>query len=269
MKGCVNLEVIKSVLIGLISFGILIATHELGHFTSALISKIKVSEFSIGFGPKILAKKVNGINYKLSMFPIGGYVKMPESEDEEGSDGVFFSQASSFAKFITLLAGSFSNILSGYLIILFIFVFFENGSFVFNTSGFLQNIQLGTSFFKDIIVIIFDSFKGLLVGEFGIADLSGPIGITTIIGESAKTSFSSYLIMLAFISINIGISNLLPIPALDGARALFVIVEVMFKKEFSVKLQERIHFVGLVALLALILIITVKDISTIAQMFLT
>lgn len=250
----------EKILVGIFSFAVLIITHEMGHYISALLFKIRVSEFSIGFGPKIISKTKNGITYKLSLFPIGGYVQMPEKLDVESSEGVPFSKAGTTAKITTLLAGSVSNILFGYLVVLFVCIFVENGHLDFEAAKLFENFKLANDSFKNFLSIIFDSFKNLLSGGYGLKDLSGPIGITEAITESLNSSTYSYLIMLSFIAVNIGVFNLLPIPALDGARALFCLIEAVFGRKIPVKIQEGIHNVGLTFLVGLIIVVTFKDI---------
>lgn len=255
------MNIIITIIVGIFSFGFLIISHELGHYIMARLSKIRISTFSIGFGPQILSKKKNGITYTLSLLPIGGYVTMPEDFEVESSDGIPFSKSSFFSKTATLLAGSLSNIFFGYLILIFIFLFIQNGQINFDFSNIYENFMQANSFFAQVISIVFDSLKGLFTGNYGISDLSGPIGVTTIIGKSLDISIYVYLIMLSFISINIGIFNLLPIPSLDGSRALFCILELITNQKFSIKIQEKIHNTGLVALLCLIVIVTIKDIN--------
>ena len=90
--------------------------------------------------------------------------------------------------------------------------------------------------------------------------ISGPVGTTTAIGESAKVGLDSLLLVVALISINLGIVNLLPFPALDGGRILFLAIEAVRRKPISQKVEYAVNAAGLILLLALMAVITVKDV---------
>ncbi len=80
------------------------------------------------------------------------------------------------------------------------------------------------------------------------------------LGEAAKSGFDSLLFLTVFISINLGIMNLLPLPALDGGRLLFQIVELVRGKPISRKVEGYIHFAGLAILMMLMIVVTFKDV---------
>ena len=121
--------------------------------------------------------------------------------------------------------------------------------------------------------LIFISLKDIITGKYSLRDLSGPVGIVDTIGdvvdsetdkETGKIDWSSLihtmLSISAFITINIGIFNLLPLPALDGGRLVFLIIEGIRRKPVKPEHEGMVHFVGLVALLLLMAIVTVSDI---------
>lgn len=103
------------------------------------------------------------------------------------------------------------------------------------------------------------SLKHLVLGDFGLRDLSGPLGIGDAFGQSK--SLYSTLFLTALISINLGIFNLLPIPALDGGQIIRIIIERIRKKPFSTKAVAIVNGCCLLVLLGLICIVTVFDIS--------
>ena len=90
--------------------------------------------------------------------------------------------------------------------------------------------------------------------------ISGPVGITNQMIESAKAGSTNFLYLISVITINLGVMNLLPIPALDGGRLVFLIVEMITRKKPSPKLESMIHFVGLVVLLAFMAFVAFNDI---------
>ena len=108
------LTIILSVLV----FGFLIFIHEFGHYITARLFKVKINEFSIGMGPKLVwyDSKKTGIRYAISMFPIGGYVAM-EGEDNETEDPNSFDKKPAWKRFIITAAGAAVNIITGFLII--------------------------------------------------------------------------------------------------------------------------------------------------------
>ena len=108
------------ILIAIILFGVLIAVHEFGHFISAKLLGVKVNEFSIGMGPRLLHKTKGETEYSLRLFPIGGFCAM-EGEDEATDDPRSFECQAAWKKFIILVAGAFMNFVAGVLIILVLF----------------------------------------------------------------------------------------------------------------------------------------------------
>ena len=107
---------------------------------------------------------------------------------------------------------------------------------------------------------VWESLIDLISGRYGINEMSGPVGTTEVIGEAAKEGFVYVIYLAGLISVNLGILNLLPIPALDGGRILFLIVEAVRKKKLPNDLEAKIHYVGIVLLMGLMMVITFKDI---------
>ena len=108
----------------------------------------------------------------------------------------------------------------------------------------------------------------LFTGQVGIQDMSGPVGIVEAIGDTYDASVSSgvfYVVMnminfMILLSANLGVMNLLPIPALDGGRILIYIVEVIRRKPLNQNLEAKINFVGFVLLMGLMVIVMYQDI---------
>ena len=123
--------------------------------------------------------------------------------------------------------------------------------------------------------LIYISLFDLVRGKYSLKDLSGPVGIVDQMNEvidsqtSAETGIDwkgltqNMLAMGGFISINIGLFNLLPLPALDGGRLMFLIVELIRRKPVNPKYEGLVHFVGLVLLMLLMVVVTVSDITKI------
>ena len=108
--------------------------------------------------------------------------------------------------------------------------------------------------------VIWRSLIDLISGKYGISAVSGPVGVTVAIGSVAKQSLRNLLPIAALITINLGIFNLLPIPALDGGRLLFISAEMITRKKVPEKYETLVHTVGFVILIGFMLLITAKDI---------
>ncbi len=100
----------------------------------------------------------------------------------------------------------------------------------------------------------------LFTGKLSLDALSGPVGVYSVVGEAAKTSVESVLYLMAYLSLNLGFINILPFPACDGGRVLFLIIEAIRKKKMNPKVEGIINSVGFILLMLLMLVITIKDI---------
>lgn len=110
------------------------------------------------------------------------------------------------------------------------------------------------------VKMVFDSLGGLFSGRYGVEAVSGPVGITKTISDVAKTSMLGVLNLVVIISINLGVMNLLPIPALDGGHLLIYFIEVIRRKPVKPEVEGMINFIGLVLMLGLLILISIKDI---------
>lgn len=111
--------------------------------------------------------------------------------------------------------------------------------------------------------LIFDSFRMLFAGEASVDDLSGPVGIVSAVNESTSHGIIYFLMLTAMMCVNLAIINILPFPALDGGRILFVIIRKVTGKMISDELEAKIHTIGMLLLFALIILITFKDVGSI------
>lgn len=327
-------------------FSLLIVVHELGHFFAAKLNGIRVNEFALGMGPKILKFHIGKgeTEYTLRLFPIGGMCAM-EGEDELSVDSRAFSQKKVWQRITVVIAGPVMNILIGFILLLVMLapesyfssttikVFDENsvaqasglqvgdqitavnGSRIYVDSDFSfqvlrdsdgvvdltvvrggQKMQLpNVNFMKadesgqqkvtfdfkvegikntplslikqtalktvSIVKMVISSVFDLITGHFGISDLSGPVGTASAIGQSAMMGWSSFLSMVCFITINLGVFNLLPIPALDGSRLVFLLIEAVRRKPIKPEYEAYVHFAGFILLMGLMVVVTFHDIT--------
>lgn len=335
------LQILYTVLI----LGFLIFIHELGHFTVAKLSKIKVNEFSLGMGPAIFKKQGKQTLYAVRLLPIGGYVKM-EGEDEDSKDPDSFSEKPVLVRIAVVVAGAFMNILFG-LIVTAILVssteklpsvtvgdFTDNalsaesgleiGDTITEVNGKKINIYMDLSaafsraygkdsvdmtvirdgkevelkdvkfekyeiaegmesiypdfrvyakektfgnvvhetFFRTLsfVTLTYESFGDLITGKVSLQYVSGPVGTSEVIAQAAKSGWSSVLYLIALITINLGVVNMLPLPALDGGRFIFLVIELIRGKPVNQKYEAAVHLIGMALLLILMVVITFKDI---------
>ena len=344
------MSTVTTIILAILIFGLLIFVHEFGHYFFARLFKVKIHEFSIGMGPKIIQykSKKTGINYAVSAVPIGGYVAMA-GENDESDDPNSFDKKPAWQRFIITVAGAAVNITVGF-IVLIIYTSLVNiggtvvGEFVPETdTGYeistedqglmiydriievdgrrvaiadqlsyeimrrghepiditvlrngerivLEDVTFPTisesgqtfgmmdfkvfraektmgsvlnySFAKGVLMLrmCYESIADLITGRYSFEAVSGPVGISTAIGDAAKAGVEPLLYLTALISINLGVMNLLPIPALDGGRILTILIEMITRKRLPVKVEGVINAVGLVLLLGLSAVILVKDV---------
>ena len=112
----------------------------------------------------------------------------------------------------------------------------------------------------DYTRLIFDSFAMLVTGQVGFSDLAGPVGIADMTGEVAKTGVLSLINWTSFLSLYLGIFNILPIPALDGSRLMFVALEAVRGRPIDPKKEGMVHLIGLALFMMLMVAVTYQDI---------
>lgn len=225
--------------------GFLIFIHEGGHFLVAKLCKVKVNQFAIGFGPEIISKQKGETKYSLRVIPLGGFVSM-EGEEEASDQKGAFNKASIPKRIAIVAAGAIVNIIFG-LIIYFILVSIIYGS--------LEIACKATIGFSGALV---DSVKMLFTGQVGADDLTGPVGISELVSKTSGVK--EYLYIMSVISVSLGITNLLPIPALDGGKILLLIIEGVRRKPISDKVQIQLQLLGFSLIIALSIFVTYNDI---------
>lgn len=133
----------------------------------------------------------------------------------------------------------------------------EPGFLSVTKNAFLESVSIAR--------VVWVSLLDLVTGRYGLSELSGPIGTVTIIADAAqaatqKMDWSTLLMLMALIAINIGLFNLLPLPALDGGRLFFMAIEFVFRKPVPRKYEGWVHAIGLVLLMLLMVVISFSDI---------
>ena len=119
-----------------------------------------------------------------------------------------------------------------------------------------QTVNTSISYGRMVVFSLIDMIKG----RYRVSDISGPVQVTATLGEAAKTGIFDMLPLIALITINLGIFNLLPIPALDGGRLVFILFEMIFKKPVPQKYESLVHAIGMIFLLTFMVLILIKDV---------
>lgn len=207
-------------IIVLISF--LVFIHEGAHFLVAKKSGVKVLDFSLGFGKEIWSKQGKETKYAIRSVPLGGYVRML-GEEEAVDDERAFNNASVWKRLLIVLAGPVINITFGLLL------------FWILASIYNKNIYQGFLVTKRYLVLLFQGIARLFTGGAKEAGVVGPIGISSMIVQTS--GLFDFFYLMSVISISLGITNLLPIPGLDGGKILLLIIEVIRRKKLSEKTE--------------------------------
>lgn len=240
----------------LVLINIIVLFHELGHYLAARFAGITVQKFSVGLGRKIFSWNRNGTEFRLSLIPIGGYIKMAGDDDTVPAKPTdpedYFVRKTLLQRASIIAAGPLFNFLLGFSLILAIFVIFgepyvetvtktvEQGS-VENSVISVKEMKFRDLSFTDAVsqavlksvkigYHCLMAFLALVAGNLD-ENLIGPIGMIGYAGKAAKFGIVPFLLLLAFFSFNIGFLNLLPIPGLDGGYLLFYAYEVAFRKK--------------------------------------
>ncbi len=281
------------VLLTIIILGLIIFLHELGHFMTAKWFKMPVKEFSLGMGPKLISKKFGETVYSIRVFPLGGFVNISGMEEqeiekdaiiveteeeinkilEENDDAIIYTQEeideinydnengfftkSPLQRFIVLIAGVVMNFLSAFIVLFFVVAAMTG---LAHDMRFLLQLKITWKLFLQIFYETLNGVKLLFTGHVAPKEMTGPVGLPKVVGQIYKSEGISVMKnIFAMLSVNIGIMNLLPIPALDGGRILFVIPE-FFGIKVNKKVENIIHMIGMILLLALMLFVMFNDI---------
>ena len=349
------------IVIAIIVFGILIASHELGHFTVAKLCGVKVNEFAIGMGPKIIGwkSKKYETDFSIRAVPLGGFCAFYGEDDTTGEskdDPRAFPKQNVWKRMFVILMGPMMNLVLAFVVATCFF--WANGvevqtgvdpyivevaaagpahsaglqaddiiteingvnmldgtqTTLFNTIGnwkegdaplkmtvrrgeetfetemtpfwdeeegkmrigviiggkvltetqpvsFLEGIQYSWQLCVNVSGTILNLVKRLVTTGQGLEDTAGPVGIISEVSQRVqRNGIKEFISLLAMLSINLGLMNLLPIPGLDGSRLVFGLVEIVRRKPVPAEKEAMVHMAGMVLLFGFILFVTYRDI---------
>ena len=146
----------------------------------------------------------------------------------------------------------------------------EQMNFTVEKATFGSRLRVSLANAADFVRMVRLSLQMLVTGQAGVKDISGPVGIVSVITDVGQSSGSTsaavrnIAYLAAMIAVNLAVMNLLPLPALDGGKIFFLVINAiglaLFKKQIPAKYENYIHFAGLVLLLALMAVITFSDV---------
>ncbi|MBE6100249.1 MAG: RIP metalloprotease RseP [Anaerovibrio sp.] len=331
-------------------FGLLVLVHEWGHFITAKMTNMRVDEFAIGFGPKLISWQKGETLYALRAIPLGGFNRIAgmdlDEEENDAGDRAYFKRPI-WARMVVILAGSVMNFVLPVVLFFLIFLCVGVqtpstepivGAVMANRPAASAGLMAGdritsingqtinewaniSEIFKDsagkpfeitylrgdesrhttVIPVLDESSNRVVIGiqgsvvsqevsigeaaslsvektwrifkamlealamlvtkEGASSELSGPIGVAQMAGEVAQHGFIPLLNFAAFLSLNLGIVNLLPVPALDGGHFITLVIEAVRGKQMSKKAMYYIQAVGVVILMSLMIFATFNDIT--------
>lgn len=237
--------------------GFLILIHEGGHFLVAKLCKVRVNEFAIGFGKVIWSRQGKETKYSIRIIPLGGFCSM-EGEDEESDAVGSFSKVSVWKRMAIVFAGATVNIIFG-ILVYFVLISSVGIQFLDPTRDtFFNRMYYGAKGTGEFIATIFDSIKTLITGGIKTDQMVGIVGISEVVVKT--NGIINYLYLLAVISVSLGVTNLLPIPALDGGKILILLIEVIRRKPMKLETEAKIQLLGFSILMAVTIFVTYNDI---------
>lgn len=327
-------------------FGLLIFVHELGHFVTAKLVRMRVDEFAIGFGTKLFSHRRGETLYSLRAIPLGGFNKIAGMDLEEAQDERSFCAKPVWARMLVIMAGSTMNFLLPIILFLMVFLSYgiENPSdktviggilpdkpamaagllagdkiitvndmdmnnwkqfvttvqssagkrltivvdrqgetrtmqvipeldqrgtrgiigvtpeIVLYRPGMLEGIGMAVNHTYTIGASMLTGIGQMITGKIA-ADVSGPIGVAQMAGEMAEKGWKELLVFTAFLSINLGLINLLPVPVLDGGHMVTLAIEGIRGKPLNKNSLQYVQMIGFALLMMLFVFATFKDIN--------
>lgn len=366
IEGLESKTLAATIILFLVIFGLVVVSHEFGHFLIGRRNGIRVLEFSVGMGPTLFSFEKGGTKYSLKLLPLGGACmfdgedgnlqeneKVPENIGEDADfskEGCAFTEVGVWKRIATVFAGPFFNFLLAFVFALIIVAFtgvdrpvvqgfMENSPaqtaglqegdlitkigheriHVYREVSLISALNEGESlkicFERDgermetVVTPMYDESAGryyigllgageyikcnplqvfqysvyeveywvkatykslgmLLTGQASKDDVSGPIGMAQFVGDTyeevkpygVSSVIFTMMNIVILLSVNLGILNLLPLPALDGGRLVFMLIEVVRGKPIPPEKEGMIHFAGFVAFMILMIFVMYNDI---------
>lgn len=245
-----------SVLLIIVAISVLVIIHEWGHFYTARKFGMKVEEFGIGFLWRVYSIERNGVIYSFNAIPLGGFVKI-YGENATRDDPEGFASYPLWQRIVVVGAGVVMNFVLTVLLLIVVFLTDPD----YSIFGAVWNaVVVSVEGIGLIFVALYEVFRQ---GSLS-SDIVGPLGVAAHITESTVAfDIIQYIRLMASLSLSLAVFNLLPFPALDGGRLFFFAIEAVKGRPMNKHTEATIHFIGFLVLIALIILVTIKDIINI------
>jgi membrane-associated protease RseP (regulator of RpoE activity) len=255
---------------------VLVTVHELGHYLMARLTGLRVEVFSIGLGPEIVGRTDRaGTRWKLGLVPLGGYIRMFGEQSGPRHDGIpaaeangapgplLFEQASLGRRAAVAAAGPAANFALSFVVLAVLLLVVGRPSSVDASLPeaalwlIWRAIELTWGLTAETLQALWQFATGVNAGQ----DFIGPIRLAQVTGEVAHQGLLMSLGLVAIISANLAVMNLLPIPSLDGGHLLFYLAEALRGRPVAAQAQTFATQLGLGFVGGLMVFATFKDIA--------
>ena len=252
---------------------LVIFIHELGHYVAARAMGVAVDSFSIGFGKVLLKKKLWGTEWRLSLLPLGGYIK-PRGEDDyhnkKNDPQSFWAVGPWKRAFIAVMGPVFNLLLPWPLYFLLLVgqpypdVIVPDGAQA-HRIGVIEAAGYSHKIATNMYSSIWEAATMSRPEPMGIREVGGPVAVYEFTEQARKRSVETgdwgFLIdWIAFFSINLGVINLLPIPVLDGGHIMMSVTEGVRRKKLAVKTRNVLNIIGAVLVLGIFVLAITSDV---------
>jgi len=252
---------------------LVIFIHELGHYVAARAVGVAVDSFSIGFGKVLLKKKLWGTEWRLSLIPLGGYIK-PRGEDDyhnKRNDPESFWSVSAWRRAFIAVMGPVFNLLLPWPLYFMLLVGQPYPDIVVPEGAQAHRIGVveAAGYSHKIATKMYSSIWEAATmprkEPMSIKEVGGPVAVYEFTEQARKRSADTgdwgFLIdWIAFFSINLGVINLLPIPVLDGGHIGISVVEGIRRKKLAVKTRSVLNIIGAVLVLGIFVLAITSDV---------
>lgn len=256
-------------LIALLVLTFIIIIHESGHCLTAKFFRMKVDTFSIGFGPALIKWKSQSTLYQICIIPLGGYVKIrgftSMGENILCPEGGF-SNFPRWQRAVVFAAGSGANLISvllGSILAFWLYGYHPMDGGEFQKLSLPEAVKQGTSTTSWAVTETVKGIGSMFADKVDPKEgLAGPVGVVNITKDfQAKLGIEGLAIIAFLLSIGIALTNLLPVPVLDGGHLAILSIEAAIGRDLPAKVKVGAYAVGIVLLLVLMIFVSANDIG--------
>jgi membrane-associated protease RseP (regulator of RpoE activity) len=259
------------VLLAIFGLSLLVIVHEAGHYLVARAAGMRVTRFSIGFGPVIVSYRPRNspTTFALGAVPFFAYVMiagMNPAEDGDRNDPALYSNKSAWKRIAAIAGGPFANYVAACALVFAVAVGLgwpvARPGVVGEPS--YQRLEVADAARLAVVYpwqLTLANLEGMadMIGRRTTEGLTGPVGMSKLIAEQAEQGAFAFAHVLIALSVAMGLFNLLPFPFLDGGRLIFLGCELVTRRRVNPHVEAVVHAAGMLLLLGVISLVTVRD----------